>query len=189
MAFKIKLFDGAPDLESLQVAKMDSFAIERASYRPYSQARLCFSPKGLHLQLLSFETLSPPDSRLESVLRLTDTNGKCGNFYFSLFADGRYSAALNSEPDNAAAARLHLNHDFHPLSGEDLQGVFWGGTFHLPLAQYFSFSLHAGNTFSGNFYKLCDTKEQAHRCSFFPAEFSKPLDAAENMGEFILIDY
>ena len=180
MAFKVKQFEGMHDLESLQVAKLDYFALERASYRPYSQARLCFSPEGLHLQLLSFEAVSPPDSFIEGVLALADVF-----FRLRLYADGRHAATVSSQANTTPLPDVTM----HPFLGEDLQGVYWGGTFHLPYFSHTNFTAKPGATFTGNFYKICEIGELSHHCSFYPADFSRPLTAAENLGEMILIDY
>lgn len=185
MAFKVKLFHTAPDFEALQVAKLDFYIPEHASYRPYSQAHVCFSPKGLHVQLLSFETFSPPDSLLQATLCFPGARG--GIFTLRLFADGRYDAQLAAD---CLAPCIELEDvTLHPISGEDLQGVFWGGLFTLKFASYVGFDPRPGAAFTGNFYKLCDDPARAHRCSFYPADFIKPLSAPENLGEFTIIDY
>ena len=64
MAFKVRLFHGSPDYESLHVAKLTCFPLERRDYKPYSQARVCFAPDGLHLQLLAFEAEPLPESSM-----------------------------------------------------------------------------------------------------------------------------
>lgn len=87
----------------------------------------------------------------------------------------------------AEAASLHM------FTGEDLQGVFWGGNLFLSAAvmktYYPRFSPVKGTAFTGNLYKLCEGPEKPHSGCFYPADFAKPLDAPENLGEFVVIDY
>lgn len=185
MAFKVKLFHNAPDFEALQVAKLDYYIPDHASYRPFSQAHVCFSPQGLHVQLLSFETFSPPESLIQATLCFPGQRG--GVFTLQLFADGRYDVqfAATGAAESVSVAETAL----HPITGEDLQGVFWGGLFTLPLDRYVDFAPKPDAVFTGNFYKLCDDPARAHRCSFYPADFKKPLSAPENLGDFTIIDY
>ena len=51
MSFKVRLFLGAPDFETLHVAKLREYPLEPRDYKPYAQARICFAADGLHVQL------------------------------------------------------------------------------------------------------------------------------------------
>ncbi len=71
MSFKVRLFLGAPDFETLHVAKLREYPLEPRDYKPYAQARICFAADGLHVQLLSFESKPLPQSEVRVVLALT----------------------------------------------------------------------------------------------------------------------
>jgi hypothetical protein len=90
-------------------------------------------------------------------------------------------------------ARTPLEASVHTFQGEDLQGVFWGGNVLVPqyvLDQNFaSFQIRKNSSFTGNLYKLCENPVKPHYGSFYPADFSAPLAADSNMGEFIIIDF
>ncbi len=184
MAFKVRLFPGAPDFETLHVAKLTCFPLETRDYRPYSQVRICFAADGLHLQLLSFESKPLPNSRMEAVLQFT---GGDPPILLSLQADGACSAAVGSASEPLEGVSVHL------FEGEDLQGVYWGGNIIVPtclLNRYVSgFSARPGVTFRGNFYKTCENSRRPHYGCFFPADFSLSREDPRNFGEFVVIDY
>lgn len=180
MAFKACLFPGAPDYETLHAAKLTEFPLEKRDYKPFSQARICFSAEGLHVQFHCFEAESLPQSQIRAVLRLTPEH----SLVLALFADGNYEISLDRRPLPDGVLQ--------PFSGEDLQGVYWGGTFTVPsgaLSKSLGFLPEAGKAFTGNFYKLCKALEKPHYGSFYPADFSMPLETPENLGEFLLVDY
>ncbi|MCI8650375.1 MAG: hypothetical protein HFG20_09690 [Anaerotruncus sp.] len=184
MAFKVKLFSGAPDFEALHVAKITNFPLEPRDYKPYSQARICFAGDGLHLQLLAFEATPLPLSLMRVELRFPD----CPNpLSVILRADGNYSVCRVWAKDVSELSVLHA------FTGEDLQGVYWGGNILVSnqlLGEYFSsFEPRPGKTFSGNFYKICVDPKREHYGSYFPADFQKTADHPDNLGEFVIIDY
>ena len=91
MAFKVKLFHGQPDFESLHVAKIIDYPLEKRDYKPYSQCKLCFAPDGFHIQFLSFEAAALAASCMKAVFNFdAQTQEKC--FSFSVFSDGRFAA-------------------------------------------------------------------------------------------------
>ncbi len=180
MAFKTCLFPGPPDFETLHAAKLTEFPLEKWDYKPFSQGRICFAPDGLHVQFHCFEAISQPESEIRGVLRFTPDS----LLTLSLYADGRFQVMANGI--NVPEGELH------PFSGEDLQGVYWGGSFFVPasfLKSCFGFQAEVGGAFTGNFYKLCEAPEKPHYGSFYPADFTKPLDVPENLGDFIIISY
>ena len=122
MAFKVRLFHGSPDYESLHVAKLTCFPLERRDYKPYSQARVCFAPDGLHLQLLAFEAEPLPESSMMAFFSFAE---KVPPLALSLSANGRFSASLACTVTPVEAA-------VHTFTGEDLQGVYWGGNIQIP---------------------------------------------------------
>lgn len=187
MAFKVRMFGETPDFESLHAAKLTNFPLEKRDYKPFSQARICFSHQGLHVQFHSFEAVSLPDSRMDAVLCLTKDHAPVR---LTLFADGRYQL-VQCIPDGSE--RELEDGILQPFTGEDLQGVYWGGTFTLPqklLTDCFGeFAPVRDFSFEGNFYKRCEDTRKPHYGSFYPADFSKSLTDPENLGSFVVIDY
>lgn len=177
MAFKVFRFSGAPDYETLQAAKLTEFPLEERDYKPFSQARICLSAEGLHVQFHCFEAESLPLSCIRGILRPVPER----LLELALFADGRYEITLDGAGVPGAA--------FQPFAGEDLQGVYWGGTFTVPLDALGGCVPGTGDLFRGNFYKLCEDSAKPHYGSFFPADFGHPLEAPENLGEFLVADY
>ncbi len=184
MAFKVRLFPGAPDYETLHVAKLTCFPLETRDYRPYSQVRICFAADALHLQFLSFESKPLPNSRMEAILQFLDAGPP---LRLSLQADGASmaSAGDGSEPLDGVLV--------HTFEGEDLQGVYWGGNIivssHILGRCASGFSALPGATFRGNFYKTCENSRRPHYGCFFPADFSLSREDPRNFGEFVVIDY
>lgn len=183
MGFQVCCFPNAPDYESLQAAKIGDYPLEQRDYKPYAQARICFSAEGLHVHLTSFEAESLPSSCILAVVRMKDTQPA---ITASLYADGRYSVTLSSGGELEGCLLL-------PFTGEDLQGVYWGGAFTIPYASLEQlpggFQLIKGASFQGNFYKVCKDERKPHYGSFFPADFEKGLDAPQNLGTFLITDY
>ena len=149
MSFKVRLFLGAPDFETLHVAKLREYPLEPRDYKPYAQARICFAADGLHVQLLSFESKPLPQSEVRVVLALTPG---APPLIISLRADGVFGAR-RGEADLSDSSRAFV----HPFQGEDLQGVYWGGNIRVEPAVYAGdFVPHKDAAFFGNFYKLCE---------------------------------
>ena len=130
MAFKVRLFHGSPDYESLHVAKLTCFPLERRDYKPYSQARVCFSHGGLSLQLLAVEAEPLPQSELRAVFRFT---GDEPPLTLLIRAD-RSMRILRGAEDVTAVLVAAEAASLHMFTGEDLQGVFWGGNLFLSAA-------------------------------------------------------
>ena len=182
MSFKVRLFLGAPDFETLHVAKLREYPLEPRDYKPYAQARICFAADGLHVQLLSFESKPLPQSEVRVVLALTPG---APPLIISLRADCVFGAR-RGEADLSDSSRAFV----HPFQGGDLQGVYWGGNIRVEPAVYAGdFVPHKDAAFFGNFYKLCEHPTRPHYGSFYPADFSQPLDCTANLGPFVVIDY
>ena len=184
MVLKVRRFAQAPDFEELPVAKLTRFPLEPREYKPYSQVRVCFDGAGaLHLQLLSFEAKPLPESTMEAVFRFP---GGQQALVLALNALGEFSVRVGQEEFTTRSAG-------HYFTGEDLQGIYWGGNLCFPgnlLARAFpGFAPLPGSRFQGNFYKFCQAPQRPHWGSFFPADFSLPRTAAENLGELVVIDY
>ena len=124
MAFKISKVKGHPKFDSLPVAKIIDYPLEKRDYKPYAQGRLCVNEQGLILQLWAFETHPEPKSSLKAVFALNPGQDKLLSVEF--FPDGEPVLLVDGEPRSA-----HLIH-IHRFEGEDLQGVYWGATLTLP---------------------------------------------------------
>lgn len=182
MSFKVRIFPTNADYETLHVAKLTCFPLEMRDYKPYAQARICFAQDGLHLQLLSFEATPLPDSAVSAVLKLDQASPA---LIVTLYADGTL--------ESVAADGIAVESSVHTFTGEDLQGVYWGGNIIIPSSvlhkQFGGLELRRDNTFAGNLYKLCKNPKRPHYGCFYPADFSKPLTDPQNFGSFVLIDY
>lgn len=178
MPFKVRLFSQTPDYETLHVAKITNFPMETRDYKPYSQVRICFAPDGLHLQLIAFEVTPLPESSICAVLRFP---GTLTALSLCMYCDQRINIS----------EKIPLQSHF--FTGEDLQGVFWGGNIIIPAGSLptlmGNFSPAPGAVFMGNFYKLCTNPTRPHYGSYYPANFEQPLFIPENLGEFVVIDY
>lgn len=192
MAFPVSRITPPPVFDSLPVAKTLLYPLEKRDYKPYAQNCICVSRESLYLRMWAFEVSPMPDSTLSCVLYLyPDTPERAlrvdyrsdGSAAFSALEDGLHSAAC---PQVAGAAVT-------PFGGEDLQGVYWGGLIRLdfPLLEQWGgpVRLGVGDTFYGNFYKLCDHGEFAHKGSFYPADFTKNAFARQETGAFEIVAY
>lgn len=188
MAFKVKLFQDGVDYESLHVAKLTDFPLEKRDYKPYSQARICFASDGMHLQLLAFEAAPLTESRMTAVFNLTPLY-KTGCISTELYANGRFSAKFFSNTGGSLIEGATV----HTFNGEDLQGVYWGGNIFLPHRSlkilFPNLVVAKGQMFTGNLYKLCEHSARPHFGSYYPADFNLPLTDEKNFGEFVIIDY
>lgn len=79
--------------------------------------------------------------------------------------------------------------EVHPLCGEDLQGVYWGGQYLLPWGEirriFGRDQFQQGDTVRGNLYKTCDDEAYFHQGCFFPVDFQSIDPYGERFfGEF-----
>lgn len=188
MSFQIFKVKNAAELDSAPVALISSYPLEERDYKPYAQCNLCLSGDSLLLRMWAFELSPPAGSNLMALLYLFEDKPsvalgvtlrpgeECG---FSLYEGGEFSPLAPPE-----GFRLH------PHSGEDLQGVYWGGLAALPLEWLAGMGtprLRGGDAIAGNFFKLCPGPQMAHYGSFFPADFlGNPYDL-KSMGELLVV--
>ena len=186
MAFLVKIFPASPDFESLHVAKLTCFPLEKRDYKPYSQARICFAGDGLHLQFVSFEATPLDDSFMKGIFSLTPGRPLLS---LSLYANQKAQVALEEETHSTSLTNFMT----HFFTGEDLQGVYWGGNLFVPngvLAENFpDFSVKPKAVFQGNFYKICENPGRPHYGCYYSTDFSKWLGHPENLGAFQLMDF
>ena len=191
MAFKVFRIAAPSEIDSVPVAVIKHYPLEKRDYKPYAQCNLCLCEDGLLLRMWAFEVSPPEGSELCAVLYLFPDKPDAA-LSVSLRPEGLYEIALL----RGDASRFWRHDDpppgfvLAPHSGEDLQGVYWGATAALPLDWLREVggkvSLEPGESLRGNFYKLCPGPDWAHSGSFFPADFAADRFGAANMGELVV---
>ena len=187
MPFKLFKISALSQLDSLPVAVIKDYPLEKRDYKPYAQANICLDDRSLFVRMWAFEVSPGQGSELRGVFYLfPDSPGTAlsicmrpgGGCEFALLEDGGQRVV---DPPQGFVA--------HPHNGEDLQGVYWGGMAALPIDWLVSLggklSFNAGGAFHGNFYKLCGDPAGEHKGSFFPADFLGNPFGENSMGEFI----
>ena len=189
MSFKVFRISALSQLDSLPVAVIKDYPLEKRDYKPYAQCNICLDERSLFVRMWAFEVSPPEGSELRGVFYLfparpgaalvVSMSPDSGCDFFML-EDGK-ERAIN--PPQGFAV--------HPHNGEDLQGIYWGGLAALPLDWLASLggslSLGAGSAFPGNFYKLCPGPESGHKGSYFPADFFGNPYCEKNMGGFLVV--
>ncbi|MGI6404516.1 MAG: hypothetical protein ACOX0K_10010 [Oscillospiraceae bacterium] len=190
MPFKMFRVNSAAELDSAPVALTAHYPLEKRDYKPYAQCNLCWNEDALLLRMWAFELSPPPSSQLMALLYLWEEQPHT-------------ALAVTMEPEEICTFSLYKqgvfqpieppqNFRLHPHSGEDLQGVYWGGLATLPkrwLEQWGEVPLKAGAKMWGNFFKLCPGPEMAHQGSAFPADFlGDPFDR-KSMEQFLVVSY
>jgi len=191
MQFKVFRISALSQLDSLPVAVIKDYPLEKRDYKPYAQCNICLDDHTLFIRMWAFEVSPPEGSELRGVFYLfPDKSGMAlavsmrpnGGCDFFLLEDGKQRAV--NPPQGFVP---------HPHNGEDLQGVYWGGLAALPFDWLQSLdgkvSLGADESFLGNFYKLCPGPAGEHKGSFFPADFLGDAYNEEGMGEFLMVSY
>ena len=188
MPFKVFRLASLSELDTLPVATIKDYPLERRDYKPYAQCNICLDEATLFVRMWAFEVSPPEGSELRGV------------FYFFVQQPG-LALVLSLRPDGSSAFSLlekgkqHAINPpqgfvLHPHNGEDLQGVYWGGLAALPLDWLESLGgplySHGADQFAGNFYKLCPSSQMTHSGSFFPADFTGDPYARDSMGQFVV---
>ncbi|MCL2579140.1 MAG: hypothetical protein FWE32_03820 [Oscillospiraceae bacterium] len=191
MSFKVFPISSLSQLESLPVAVIKDYPLEKRDYKPYAQCNICLDDRTLFLRLWAFEVSPPEGSELRGVFYLfpdrpelalaVSTRPESG-FTFSLLENGK-ERAIN--PPQGFVP--------HPHNGEDLQGIYWGSLAALPLDWLASLgggcSLKPGDVFPGNFYKLAPGPGWSHMGSFYPADFWGDPYRTDCMGKFTVATF
>lgn len=182
-----------PNLDSMPVAKITDYPLEKRDYKPFAQAVLCMGTDAFFLRMWAFEVSPPAGSALECVFYpYPDSPDLAFGLHIVHGEDhASYSAFLckNGHPPELIAP--HALEGF-PHNGEDLQGVYWGMRLTLPFSVLEQaggrISLAEGNILPGNFYKICSEGTFMHKGSLFRVSWKQPY-ARESMGEFRIVGY
>lgn len=186
MSSKIGLIVGEPQFSALPAIKITHYPLEKGSYKPYVQVKLCINETDLFMRAIVFEA-KPIE---ESIVT--------GAFCFG--KNEHELLVLQSSRDNSTAYSLMadtehpLPHKVHFFAGEDLQGVFWGVDISIAkddLAEHFpNAALEKGGVIKANFYKTCLTPPFVHMGSFYPCDFTEQhFISPHSMAEFEIVDY
>lgn len=193
MSFKVSCISGPPSFDSLPVAVIKNYPLERRDYKSYAQAILCVNEESLFLRMWAFEVSPPPGSELRCVLYLYPGEPETA-FCLSAYADETVGCFLiRNGIEVPAPGRRPQDVILHPYSGEDLQGVYWGST--ITVSRHFlqelggEASLAPGSRFGGNFFKLCTLPPFVHKGSFFPADFTANPYLPASMGDLSVVSY
>lgn len=182
MSFKISALADLSGVDSLMVAKIIDYPLEKAEYKPFAQARLCALPGGLAVQMWAFESQPAQQSSLRVVLR----KGDCPVVSAQLWSTGKLEVLVDGQSTPALCT-------LSPLWGEDLQGRYWGGSLVFDKAMLQSLwgenCLEVGSLLQGNLYKLSTDPHKPHMGSLFPADFAADPYAVGSLGEFEFVSY
>ncbi len=193
MPFKVSALTDQPNFESLMVAKITDYPLEKRDYKPFAQGRVCVTPQSLVVQLWAFEVNPAPRSSLKAVFA-SATNPEVG-FTVQLMSTGSLETTVTiGGRTGSFEEQGFIPPTLEPFWGEDLQGVYWGGTisfFRQELERLCGEDcLNPGSVLYGNLYKLSDDAQKPHSGSLFPADFAggKPFDLP-SLDEFQIVSY
>jgi len=194
MPFKVSKISGLPQFDSLPIAKVTRYPLEKRDYKPYAQCILCVGESALTLRMWAFEVSPSEDSSLRCVLYLYKQDPERA-VCMDVYSRGHIRVAL-LRAGEAGEEPIQLESESYtaaPFGGEDLQGVYWGSTLTVPLealrAMGGPLALETGDSFPGNFYKLCTQQPFVHSGSCFPADFAANPYTKDNMGDFQVVPY
>jgi hypothetical protein len=182
---------GTQGMDALPVAKVVLYPREERDYKPFAQNILCLSEGMLCLRMWAFEVSPTPGSELTAMLYLFEDETLALHVRIAMEGDGTPSHRAVLMKDGAETAVVEA-YAFHNHSGEDLQGVYWGGEVRMDLAMLEKLGgktkTQPGDSFPGNFYKIQFSGVAAHFGSFTPTDWDNPYKA-EGMGIFAVVDY
>lgn len=192
MSFKISLIDGEPVWDSLPVAKIVDYPLEKRDYKPFVQARLCISPESIWVRMWAFEVTPSESSTLMVNLNLFP---ELSDKYISMSAS--YGGLLVNEV--CGEQRIPMTEYLvlprvKSFQSEDLQGIYWGVVFELPRTLltkvYGSNELTPSKLVKGNLYKVDKSECSEHYGCFHHVDFlDKDAYGAKFFGDFELVAY
>lgn len=186
--YKVSTVSGQPVFDSLPVAKITDYPLEKRDYKPFAQCILCIGEDSLHLRMWAFEVSPMPSSALCCVVYCFE-DSRALEIKFTHGENHDITTDINIINGGTAQPVSIESIQQHPHNGEDLQGVYWGQTVSLPLAAIGDIKLQAGKTCPGNFYKTCDVEPFIHKGSFSPADFEGDPYSLSSMGIFEAVSY
>ncbi|MCL2856694.1 MAG: hypothetical protein FWE19_03075 [Oscillospiraceae bacterium] len=189
MSFKVFHISSLSELDTLPVAVIKDYPLEKRDYKPYAQCNICLDSRSLFVRMWAFELSPPQGSELRGVFYLFPQKPELA-LALSLKPDGSCAFSLLEESGLERAINPPSGFALHPHNGEDLQGIYWGGLAALPLDWLETLggtlNLDEGRALAGNFYKLCPGPEMAHSGSFFPADFAGDPYSGDSMGRLVI---
>lgn len=203
MPVSICMTGGKPEYGALPAEKIIHYPLEARDYRPYVQAQFALGPEALYVRALAFEAEPDPESRIVLLLR-------AGKMWLveaaaapardeELVRKGSRFPYQGVTWEGAARDGVPFPADCRAVSGEDLQGIYWGAEWSLnrpALEACLGKPLEAGSCLSGNILKVCrsaDGKRDHFGC-LFPCQpvfcIQEALSLAESdVGEFRIMGY
>ena len=193
MSFPVSKISGLPVWDSLPVAKIIRYPLEKRDYKPLAQARLCVNETDFCLRMWAFETAPSLESRLICSLNFYPEQSsrwlslRCGSA-------GRGSWLVCGPDGESPLGEYLILPQLKAYLGEDLEGIYWGAVVTLPLTAldlvYGTHHLPAGHRMLGNLYKVDDAPESRHYGCFYDTDFTRPdpFDA-HSFGEFQVTAY
>lgn len=180
--------------DRISVIKITKYPFEQKAFKPFAQARLCYKRgNGLIVKMLAFEVAPPlricvngdleiyKDSVLSVVLGENNRSNLTG-IAITFNKNGNYIIQkIVDEKKEILQEKIKID----SFSGEDLQGIYWGGCFIIPnnlLKKYLNIDLDKENILNLNFIKSCSNKQYFHCGGFIPVKGSW----VNNLYEFIL---
>lgn len=194
MSFKTSLIiDESPVWDSLPVAKIVTYPLERRDYKPFAQARICISPKSVWVRMWAFEALPSDTSSLSVCLNLFPEKS---DTFIMLAVNhmGKVSSKTGIGQKHAPLAEQMILPRVKLFHSEDLQGLYWGVVFELPRTilekLYGTNELKAGRIAKGNFYKTDTGECSEHYGCFYSVDFcdNNPY-GSKFFGDFELVEY
>lgn len=185
MCFTISKVKGLPKFDSLEVAKIVNYPFEKRDYKPYAQARAAFNEDTFFIDMWAFEVLPHPKSELAASLLLPSANGGVAELCCTVAAGGEATLEIAKKPEPSASFMAH------PFTGEDLQGVFWGTSFEIPLKLLSDAGINElkkGDIIKGNFYKILQG-QTPHYGSLYVPEKNELVQGYNCYGNFEIIEY
>lgn len=181
---------GTQGMDALPVAKVIDYPLEERDYRPFAQNILCLSDGSLRLRMWAFEVSPADGSELLAVLYLFAEKDLSLHVRIAMEREGTPVRRVALVRGDELVAEI-ADYEFHNYSGEDLQGVYWGGEIGMDIAILERLGgpvlTKPGDSFPGNFYKV-QTKERTHYGSFAPCNWDTPYVRA-GMEQFTVVDY
>lgn len=163
MPYTIYAVDGKVNYDVIPVAVLKNFPQEKRDYKPFTQCKICLSPMGLSVRLMTFEAIPDEKSCMRAVFcpeNIPVSVDVCQN--------QTYTLKLGSEKADLPDFKTHF------FKGEDLQGKYWGADFVLTedIMKKVSpnFTFKGLTSLKGNIFKICEEGKRPHFGSYFPSD-------------------